>query len=80
MKLEDTRTIEIDFTDFGALKELMKNHEKFDTSLVGENENHEPVCISINKDNVINETSQHNGWTRKNIYWYDGTVEELYER
>lgn len=25
-------------------------------------------------------TSQNNGWERKNIYWKDGTVEELYRK
>ena len=80
MKSEDTRTIKIDFTNFKAMKELMKNHEKFNTSLIGENENHEPVFISINEDNVVKVTCQHNGWARKNILWSDGTIEELYER
>ena len=80
MKLEDTHTIEIDFTDFGALKELMKNHEKYSSSLVGENENHESVVIGIYADCIVTETLQNNGWTRKNVLWDDGTIEELYEK
>ena len=80
MILEDSRTLKIDFDDFDAMRELMRNHEKYDTSLIGENGNHESVVIGIYADCIVTETLQDNGWTRKNVLWDDGTIEELYER
>lgn len=51
----------------------------------GTNEDGENVVLSFDgmEDDhpVIRlDTFQHNDWTRVNIYHYDGTVEELYER
>ena len=40
----------------------------------------EDVYISIFYDKIVTATTQANGWIRKNIYWRDGTREEMYER
>ena len=45
----------------------------------GENENGETVSISIFPDQIVTLTYQSNGWHRKNVYWRDGTREELFE-
>lgn len=52
----------------------------------GVNDNDESILISSGIDNESNEkyykvkTKQNNGWIRTNIYWEDGTIEELYEK
>lgn len=58
--------------------ELMKHHEEFDQMLMGKNENGENTYISVNEDNITISTYQRNGWIRENVYWRDGTEEELY--
>ena len=35
--------------------------------------------ISVAKDRIDVVTFQSNGWTRRNVYWRDGTTEELFE-
>ena len=49
------------------------------TMYPGMNENGETVWISIFKDMIVVLTSQSNGWNRKNIYYRDGSREELFE-
>lgn len=45
----------------------------------GDNENLEEVMVSVAKDRIDVVTFQNNGWTRRNVYWRDGTREELFE-
>ncbi len=73
-------TILIDFTDFDALRNLMDTHgETLDSMISAVNEEGEDQTISINPDNIVLDTCQNNGWVRRNIYWYDGDVEELFD-
>lgn len=72
--------IRIDFNNHEALVDLMDRHEEFPQMLIGENMSGETICTSILQDQVIVETFQSNGWTRKNCIHRDGTQEELYER
>lgn len=74
------KTLKIDFGNFAELRSLMDKAEEFDTILMGENEDGESVTTSILKDKIITETLQNNGWTRKNIIYYDGSREELYSK
>ena len=46
----------------------------------GTNEDGENVIVHINEEYAQIETLQKNGWCRVNIYWKDGTTEELYKR
>lgn len=48
--------------------------------LVGTNEDGETVIVTIDKENATVQTIQKNGWTRVNVYWKDGTIEESYRR
>ena len=52
--------------------------------LTAENENGEFVLVEEGKENgehfYRTQTLQNNGWTRTNVYWEDGTTEELYEK
>ena len=48
-------------------------------ALCGNNEDGELVIVSIDKEKATIKTSQHNKFIRVNIYWKDGTSEELYE-
>lgn len=74
------KEIIIDPTDYRGLVKLMDRANEFETMLVGKTEDGETQFVSINKDNITTETVQSNGWTRENVYWRDGTSEELYHR
>lgn len=61
--------------------------QKFSDELFvgGTNEDGENVVLSFDgmeddRPIIRLDTFQHNDWIRVNIYHYDGTVEELYER
>lgn len=58
---------------------LMDAYGDSDTMYPGVNENGETIWISIFKDKIVVMTSQKNGWQRKNIYYRDGSSEELFE-
>lgn len=63
-----------------------KGYGVHDLPLVGKNEDGQTIIVSVVKDIEDGsdafkvETAQDNGWMRVNIYYKDGTVEELYER
>ena len=63
-----------------AMNALMDEHGKSKTMYPGTNEHGESVYISIFEDKIVTMTSQSNGWTRKNIYYRDGSREETFER
>ena len=71
--------IQFDPTDWESMFRLMDEHGDSKTMFPGMNENGEMVFISIFKDRIATETYQKNGWTRRNIYHRDFTIEELYE-
>ena len=60
-------------------KELAKNHNGYDTMLVGRNIDEETMELHILSDHIVIVTYQHNHWIRKNYYWTDGTVEEIFD-
>ena len=66
--------------DHHDMLDLMDKYGGSSTMFPGQNENDEPVYISIFYDKIVTMTSQSNGWTRKNIYYRDGSSEELYEK
>ena len=47
--------------------------------LCGNNDDGEHVIVSIDEEKATIKTAQHNGFIRVNVYWKDGTREELYE-
>ena len=72
--------IHLDPTDFEGMLKLMDDYGDSKTMFPGTNEGGEDVHISIFPDKIVTETFQHNGWIRKNIYYRDGTREELYDK
>ena len=73
------KQINFDPTDLDGMLALMDEHGESKTMFPGENENGERTDISIFKDKIVCSTMQQNGWVRQNVYWRDGTREELYD-
>ena len=63
-----------------TMYEELKNKYGFVEAKVGVNSDGEPVIVNIDSEQASTRTIQHNGWQRINIYYPDGTAEELYER
>lgn len=72
------KIVEFDPNNFKKIVELMSNHEEYPSYMKGQNTNGEDILISVNEDHIIVTTFQSNGWVRDNVYWIDGTIEELY--
>ena len=72
-------TLCFDPADLAGMQRLMDQYGEHDGLHVGKNENDETVHITIYSDMIAVTTFQHNSWTRKNIYYRDGTREELFE-
>lgn len=70
--------ITIDPCDTEGMKLLMDNYGDSTTMFPGKNENGEMVLVSIFHDRIVMGTYQDNGWKRQNIYYRDGTSEELF--
>lgn len=70
----------LDPNDWESMISLMDRHYEFDSVIPARNTNGEFVSISIYKDKIVSETVQHNNWVRKNVYYRDGTCEELYHK
>lgn len=60
--------------------EELKNKHGYVEGLVGENSDNETVIVTIDQESASIRTLQKNGWIRENIYYKDGTQEELYTR
>ena len=70
--------IEFNWSDIDSLREVMDEYGDFPDMLFGENSEGEDQQISIGHENIIVDTFQTNGWVRRNVFWYDGTIEESY--
>lgn len=70
--------IEFNPSDIKGMRHLMDTYGNSDTMKPGINELGEKVMISIFEDKIVVVTYQSNKWIRKNIYYYDGTREELF--
>lgn len=79
VKVTENKCVYINPDDYAALIELMDHEKDYPTVLVGENVNGEDTFIYIESDFIEVETHQKNGWIRRNVYWRDMTVEELYD-
>ena len=66
--------------DQEGMNRLMDEYGDSSTMYPGINENGEDVYISIFEDKIVTATTQSNGWIRKNIYYRDGSSEEMFER
>lgn len=71
-------TIEFKWNDIDNLREIMNEYGDIDHMIFGENQDGEDQRISIGQENIFVDTFQMNGWVRRNVFWYDGTVEEIY--
>ena len=58
----------------------LKNKFGYCKWLSGKNEDDENVIITIDEESAEVQTLQKNGWCRTNVYYPDGTSEELYEK
>lgn len=76
---EEKLTFTIDPYDEAGLRKLMDKYGDDPRTFMGSNERMEDTASSIFKDHISVRTFQNNGWVRRNIYWRDGTREELYE-
>ena len=74
------KQIHFDPTDQEAMNKLMDEHGDSKMMYPGTNENGEEVYISIFNEKIVTSTLQSNGWTRKKIYYRDGSREEMYEK
>ena len=72
------KEISFDPNDRKGMISLMQKADEFDQPWVGENNEGERVLISVNHDNITTQTFQNNGWLRENVYWDNGTREELF--
>lgn len=72
-------TFTFDPADLSGMCALMDEHGNSNTMFVGVNTELEDTTISIFSEKIIYVTYQHNGWVRKNIYWRDGTREEMFD-
>lgn len=73
-------TITIDPRDLDSMIEIMDKYHETKTMLPGINEDGERTYASIFEDRIVIETYQKHHWVRKNVYWRDGTREELFDR
>lgn len=72
--------LDIDFTDLKQVVKACKEYGNSEMPFCGTNNDGEHVVISVFDDRIVVDTLQSNGWTRQNVYWTDGTVEELYKK
>ena len=79
VKVAENKYVDINSDVYAALIELMDHEKDYPTVLIGENVNGEDTFIDIERDCIEVETHQKNGWIRRNVYWRDMTVEELYD-
>lgn len=68
----------VDPYDIKGMIDVMDKYGDNDTMYFGKNENKEDVSISVFNDRISVTTFQSNGWIRENVYWRDGTSEELF--
>lgn len=76
---ESKNPIYLDPTSPKDLIKIMDEHGDDDCMHIGRNENGESVHMSVSHDRIDVVTMQANGWVRRNVYWRDGTREELFE-
>lgn len=79
VRCDSNSKIVFDPTDKEGMEKLMKKYGDSDNNYMGKNDNGENVVIYIEKDNISTHTFQKNGFIRTNIFWKDGTREEIYE-
>lgn len=63
-----------------TIEDCKNNPDKYEMPLTGENDDGELIMFEVHPEYVLLITYQSNGWCRKNYYYMDGTVEELFER
>lgn len=79
VKVSENKYVDINPDVYAALIELMDHEKDYPDVLIGENVNGEDTLIDIESDFIEVETHQSNGWIRRNVYWRDMAVEELYD-
>ena len=69
--------------DYTAIKKMITEEGKT-LPLIVENQDGEAVFITCGRNEIgryyQTRTAQNNGWERINIYYEDGTTEELYDK
>ena len=76
----DDANITIDLTDLSAMRVLMDTYNNYPELMLARTNTGESVLVSIRPDHIIADTTQQNGWIRRNVLWRDGSSEELYSK
>ena len=71
-------TLLFDFSNMNVIKDLLENY--LGMYFVGQNMDDELNEIEIKDGRIEVRTHQKNGWIRTNVYWDDGTSEELFDK
>ena len=71
--------ITFDPTNLDGMRTLMRQYGESKLPFFGENEHGESISISVFPDKIVTVTQQSNGHNRKNVYYPDGSSEELFE-
>lgn len=69
-----------DPNDLAGMCEFMDKYGDKQMPFSGIDENGNYILIGVNHDNITVKTFQKNGWVRINIYYRDGTSEELFDK
>lgn len=68
--------VKLDFNNVEVLRDVINNHAG--ECGCGHNQNGEETFCYVHNDHVEVRTYQSNHWVRENVYWLDGTIEELF--
>lgn len=66
--------------DLRQVRELCRDWLAYPMPLAGTNEDGEDTLMEVCEGFILVRTFQSNGWVRKDYYYTDGVVEELFER
>lgn len=72
------KTIVIDPSSLNSMIEVMDRYSEINHPIFGVSALGEKTRTSIFRDSIVVVTYQKNGWVRENVYWRDGTCEELF--
>lgn len=70
--------VAINFADPSQIQRAIKKYGETKYPIFAVNEKGESQIMSISSDCITIETLQKNHHIRKNVFWQDGTVEEMY--
>ncbi len=69
----------VDPADYDGMVSIMDQYGDAEGIFTGHNDSGEGITVTVSQDDLMVTTCQKNGWVRKNIYYRDGTSEELFD-